>query len=222
VPRQTMLVVPHNGIPIDVKHVSQSPPCINGGKGGGEKEYQSCCASHYPPNRYPTDAAVRTFPVYQPFELTDLMLLKWRNDISQSVRCPVRNLVMKPLPRSRATQYREPPARYTRYPIDVRTRELIRQCSWTTSASIGQRRGLGKLAGPNTKCNTRRLLLIETFDDACSSNGFMTIAPPRGTRTQTSPWAFRTPVASAAVNRPNRCDPGTTRRAPLHSSQSSR
>jgi hypothetical protein len=95
----------------------------------------------------------------------------------------------------------------------------------TTSApctQFGQRRRPGNFAGPNTKCNTRRLLWIKAFDEAWSSNGFMTIAPPRGTCTQTCPCAFRTPVASAVVNRPNRCDPGTTRRAPLRSSQSSR
>lgn len=79
---------------------------------------------------------------------------------------------------------------------------------------LGQRRRPGNFAGPNTKCNTRRLLWIKAFDEAWSSNGFMTIAPPRGTCTQTCPCAFRTPVASAVVNRPNRCDPGTQARFP--------
>ena len=32
------------------------------------------------------------------FKLTDLMILEKRNDVSESVRCPVRNFIMEPLP----------------------------------------------------------------------------------------------------------------------------
>jgi hypothetical protein len=59
------------------------------------------------------------------FKLTDLMILKKRNNISESVRCPVRDFVMEPLSRSRATQYREPPARYVFYPMALRESEWV-------------------------------------------------------------------------------------------------
>jgi hypothetical protein len=45
------------------------------------------------------------------FKLTGLMILEKRNDVSESVRRPVRDFVLEPLPRSRAAQYCKPPAR---------------------------------------------------------------------------------------------------------------
>jgi hypothetical protein len=70
------------------------------------------------------------------FKLTDLMILEKRNDVSESVRCPVGYFVLQPLPRSRAAQYCKPPARHVCYPVDVRAHDPIKQVCWKISESI--------------------------------------------------------------------------------------
>ena len=43
------------------------------------------------------------------FKLADLMILEKRNDVSESVRRPVRDFVLEPLPRSRAAPFASRP-----------------------------------------------------------------------------------------------------------------
>jgi hypothetical protein len=63
---------------------------------------------------------------------------------------------------------------------------------------------------------------MDALEDACSSNGRISIAPPPGTLTTTSPHASRARIASLDISLPRRCERGTTLRAPLRSPQSSR
>jgi hypothetical protein len=71
-------------------------------------------------------------------------------------------------------------------------------------------------------CNTRRCLLLVERLDACSSKGRMIRASPDLTRHVYASSRVRNSWICCGEIRPNRCEPGSTLRAPLDSSASSR